>query len=571
MFSRRSDSPDGAAVAQLESLMDAAGDAVFRLTTGGEILFMSRRAMTLIAPTQSLIGSLLTDQAAVEDRLALQVAATRTGETRETSRVRARLYTRDAVLWVEVQFAAYVNEHSATELLAVVRDISVEQATEQRLHHLSTHDALTGLPNRALLADRLRMALAQARRTGIGFSVLVMDLDGFKKINDALGHPVGDSLLQVVGIRLRDGLRDIDTLARVGGDEFVAILPGALTEDEIQVVARRLISALQLPIDSDPHTLYISASVGGATYPQHGDDEVKLLAHADTAMHRAKETGKSRCVVYSAQKFTQPEHDVSMEAAMFEAVRNGEFLLHYQPIVDANTRQIKGFEALMRWRHPQLGLVSPMQFIPMAENNGLINLLGAWVLKAACVQIRQFEAAVGRQLYVSVNVSPRQFRNERFLELMDDAIKLSGLRGEQLLLEITEGILMSDPEHAEALLHAISARAVRIAIDDFGTGYSSLAYLKRFPIAVLKIDRAFIKDLPQSVKDAAICNVVLSLADHLNLSTVAEGVENEEQLAFLAQQGCALIQGYLTGFPLLPEAVMALLYAESGRSAAVAA
>ena len=286
---------------------------------------------------------------------------------------------------------------------------------------------------------------------------------------------------------------------------------------------------------------------------------VRLLAHADKAMHRAKETGKSRCIIYSDQRFPQPEHDVSMEAAMFEAVRNGEFLLHYQPIVDAHSRQIMGFEALMRWRHPVLGLVSPLQFIPMAESNGLINLLGAWVLKAACVQIRLFEQAAGRELYVSVNVSPRQFRNERFLNLMDDAIALSGLRGEQLLLEITEGILMSDPEHAEALLHAITARKVRIAIDDFGTGYSSLAYLKRFPIAVLKIDRAFIKDLPASVKDAAICNVVLSLADHLKLSTVAEGVENEEQLAFLASQGCRLIQGYLTGYPLLPEAALEAL------------
>ena len=559
MFSRRSDTPDNPAVAQLESLMEAAGDAVFRLDDVGTILYLSRRAIDLIVPSRPLLGTPLAEQIAVEDRLALEVALTRALETREASRVRVRLYTHAAVLWVEIQFGAYVNERKSGELLAVVRDISAEQATEQRLQHLTTHDALTGLPNRSLLADRLRMALAQARRTGTGFSVLVLDLDGFKKINDALGHGVGDIMLQVAGIRLRDALRDVDTLARVGGDEFVAILPGAVTEEELQIVARRMISAIQLPFAIEPHTLYVGASIGGATYPEHGDDEVKLLAHADTAMHRAKDTGKSRCVVYSHQKFTQPEHDVSMEAAMFEAVRNGEFLLHYQPIVDARSRQIMGFEALMRWRHPVLGLVSPLQFIPMAESNGLINLLGAWVLKAACMQNRQFEEAAGRQLYVSVNVSPRQFRNEQFLQLMDDAIALSGLRGEQLLLEITEGILMSDPEHAEALLHEITARSVRIAIDDFGTGYSSLAYLKRFPIAVLKIDRAFIKDLPQSIKDAAICNVVLSLADHLNLSTVAEGVENEQQLDFLAKQGCALIQGYLTGYPLLPEAALEAL------------
>jgi EAL domain-containing protein (putative c-di-GMP-specific phosphodiesterase class I) len=329
-----------------------------------------------------------------------------------------------------------------------------------------------------------------------------------------------------------------------------------MSEADIHIIARRMISAMQLPFEIQGHTLYVGTSIGASIFPEHGESEVKLLAHADTAMYRAKETGKARCIIYSHQKFTQPEHDVSMEAAMFQAVRDGEFLLHYQPIVDARNRQIVGFEALMRWHRPGVGLVSPAQFIPMAENNGLINLLGAWALRAACVQIKRFEEAAGRQFYVSVNVSPRQFRNDQFLDVVDEAIKLSGLGGKQLLLEITEGILMSDPEHAEVLLTAMAERDVRIAIDDFGTGYSSLAYLKRFPIATLKIDRAFIKDLPGSVKDVAICNVVLSLASHLELTTVAEGVENEQQLEFLAQQGCGMIQGYLTGRPLPPDEIM---------------
>ncbi|HEY4541976.1 MAG TPA: bifunctional diguanylate cyclase/phosphodiesterase, partial [Noviherbaspirillum sp.] len=363
--------------------------------------------------------------------------------------------------------------------------------------------------------------------------------------------------------RLSQTLRDVDTLARVGGDEFVAVLPGAASEAEIQLVARRMIGVMQQPFEVDGHTLYVGTSIGAAVFPQHGDSEVKLLAHADTAMYRAKETGKGRCVIYSHEKFSEPEHDVSLEAAMFQAVRDGEFLLHYQPIVDARSREIVGFEALMRWSRPGMGLVSPALFIPMAEGNGLINLLGAWALKAACVQIKRFEEVAGRSLYVSVNVSPRQFRNDQFLDVVDEAMALSGLGGEQLLLEITEGILMSDPEHAEALLHAMAGRQVRIAIDDFGTGYSSLAYLKRFPIAALKIDRAFIKDLPASVKDVAICNVVLSLANHLNLSTVAEGVENDAQLDFLAAHGCGLIQGYLTGRPLPPQEIIELLKASS--------
>ena len=564
MFSIRRDRTDRVAQTQADSLMEAAGDAVFRLSARGEILYASKRATNLFGSGTNLIGQSLPGLVLNPDRPAIDLLITQAVQAGQPSKANVRINTLAGALWIELQICAYGDASDEVELLAVGRDISSQQATEERLRHMATHDALTGLPNRSLLSDRVRMAIAQGRRTAQGFSVLALDLDGFKKVNDALGHPVGDALLRVAAMRLSDTLRDVDTLARVGGDEFVAVLPGAVSEAEILVIARRMISTMQLPFEIQGHTLYVGTSIGAAVFPDHGDSEVKLLAHADTAMYRAKETGKARCIIYNQEKFTQPEHDVSMEAAMFQAVRDGEFLLHYQPIVDARTRQIMGFEALMRWNHPGQGLISPAQFIPMAESNGLINLLGAWALKAACVQVKRFEEAAGRPLYVSVNVSPRQFRNDQFLDIMDEAMKLSGLSGEQLLLEITEGILMSDPEHAEALLTAMNARNVRIAIDDFGTGYSSLAYLKRFPIATLKIDRAFIKDVPASVKDVAICNVVLSLASHLNLTTVAEGVENEEQLQFLAAHGCGLIQGFLTGRPLLPEHAIELL--KSGRA-----
>ena len=354
-------------------------------------------------------------------------------------------------------------------------------------------------------------------------------------------------------------VRDSDTLARVGGDEFVAILPGTVTSAEIKIVSGRLISTMQSPFEVNGHTIYIGASVGVAVYPEHGDDEVKLLAHADTAMYRAKETGKARCVVYSPQQASPPEHDITLEAAMFHAVREGEFLLYYQPIVDANSRQIQGFETLMRWMHPNLGMVPPVHFIPIAESNGLINLLGAWALKSACVQLKSFQEMAKRRLYISVNVSPRQFRNDQFLDVLDDALSYSGLEGEQLLLEITEGTLMIDPLHAETVLTKMTARNARIAIDDFGTGYSSLAYLKRFPISVLKVDRAFIKDLPDSQKDAAICNAVLDLAKHLDLSVVAEGVETEHQMQYMAERGCKYVQGYLTGKPMPPHVAMEAL------------
>jgi len=561
MSPKQSESISEAVHIQLAELMEAAGDVVFRLNEKAEILYAGNRAVALMSSTKSIINLPLLELVVTVDRIALNNALKQVVALDKPIRIHLRMSTHPAEMWFELQLSTYLNDQGKQEMLVVGRDISAQRITEERLRHMATHDSLTGLPNRTLLSDRISMAIAQARRTSLGFSILTLDLDGFKKVNDALGHPVGDVLLQVVGGRLRDTLRDIDTLARVGGDEFVAVLPGVVVEVEMQLIARRLIAALQLPLLIQEHTLYISTSIGGAIYPTHGDSEVRLLAHADTAMARAKETGKSRCVVYSPEKFTLPEHDVLMEAAMFDAVRNGEFSLQYQPIVDASSRKIMGFEALMRWSRPGLGVVSPVQFIPMAEGNGLISLLGAWALKVACVQLKRFEEAAGRSLYVSVNVSPRQFRNDQFLEMVDDAIALSGLQGDQLLLEITEGVLMSDPEHAEALLTSISERKVRIAIDDFGTGYSSLAYLKRFPIAALKIDRAFIKDLPASVKDAAICNVVLNLADNLNLATVAEGVENEQQLEFLAKQGCNLIQGYHTGRPLLPLDAIALLKA----------
>ncbi|MDO9421658.1 MAG: EAL domain-containing protein [Herminiimonas sp.] len=548
---------------QLASLMEVAGEVVLRLNTRGEILFASARAAEALGHDIQLLGRNLFEMVRLSDRHAIEAAFRQTVQSLEVTRVSVRMSTQASVLWFELQMIAYSTETTELEVVVVGRDISSQQKTEERLRHMATHDELTNLPNRTLLADRLRMTIAQSRRTNIGFTVIALDLDGFKKVNDALGHPVGDALLRIAAKRLRETLRDVDTLARVGGDEFVAVLPGAVDEVEIQNVARRMISAIQLPFEINGNALYVSTSIGAAVYPIHGDSEVKLLAHADTAMYRAKETGKARCIVYNEAAFNHIEHDVSMEAAMFEAVRNGEFLLHYQPIVDARTRQIMGFEALMRWMRPDIGLVPPSQFIAMAEDNGLINLLGAWALKSACVQLKRFEEVAGRKLYVSVNVSPRQFRNDQFLKMMDDALKLSGVKGDQLLLEITEGILMSDPEHAEQLLTKIASRGVRIAIDDFGTGYSSLIYLKRFPIAALKIDRTFIKDLPNSIKDAAICNVILSLASHLSLLTVAEGVENEQQLEFLSEQGCSLIQGFHTGFPELPATLIDILKADA--------
>ncbi|MBZ2207597.1 putative bifunctional diguanylate cyclase/phosphodiesterase [Massilia soli] len=552
-----------AAAAALGPLLEAAGDIVFALDLDGAIRKASQRAIALSGAAGDLHGQPLANLVAEADQSILRHAVANAVANavggQDAVRIEARLNTPEKEVWFEFRFAALALPDGDLALLAVGRDMSVQRATEERLRHLATHDGLTELPNRLLLSDRIRMVIAQSRRSGQGFVVATIGLDGFKKVNDGLGHPVGDAVLKMASARLRKTLRDSDTLARIGGDEFVAVLPGTHTEAQIKLVTGRLLATLQPPFEIDKHTVYLGASVGVSIYPQHAEDEVRLVALADAAMSRAKETGKARCVVYSPAQNGPPEHDISLEAAMFQAVREGEFLLYYQPIVDAGTRQIQGFETLMRWKHPTLGMVPPVRFIPIAETNGLINLLGAWALKAACVQLRQFEEAARRKLYMSVNISPRQFRSDKFLDVLDDALAYSGLGGEQLVLEITEGTLMVDPVHAETVLARMAERRARIAIDDFGTGYSSLAYLKRFPISVLKVDRAFVKDLPHAAKDAAICNAVLDLAKHLGLSVVAEGVETEEQLDYLNQRGCAFIQGYLTGKPMPAHVAMAAL------------
>ena len=540
---------------ELDHLMEAAGDAVFRLDPAGRIDYASSRATSLIDHARALPGMALTDLAIETDQPSLRKAIL-DAATGEPVLVQVRLTTPERDAWFELRLSRITG---GTTLLVIGRDMTQQRGAEERLRHMATHDALTELPNRLLLSDRIRMVIAQARRSGQGFSIATIGLDGFKKVNDGVGHPAGDAVLRLAAARLRKTLRDSDTLARVGGDEFVAVLPGTFTEAQVKLVTGRLLATFHAPFEVEAHTIYVGASVGVAIYPDHAEDETRLVALSDTAMSRAKETGKARCVVYSAQASGPPQHDISLEAAMFQAVREGEFLLYYQPIVDTKTRQIQGFETLMRWKHPTLGMVPPVRFIPIAETNGLINLLGAWALKAACVQLKRFEEVAGRELYISVNISPRQFRNDKFLDVLDDAIAFSGIRGDQLVLEITEGTLMIDPAHAETILTRMAERKARIAIDDFGTGYSSLAYLKRFPISVLKVDRAFIKDLPASEKDGAICNAVLDLAKHLDLSVVAEGVETEQQLDFLEQRGCAYIQGFLTGKPMTAHVAMAAL------------
>lgn len=438
------------------------------------------------------------------------------------------------------------------EYVFVAFDASHWKENEARLTHLSTHDSLTGLPGRTVLNDRIRIGINTAIREKHGLSLLLLDMDGFKKVNDTLGHMAGDKLIKAIAERMQGVTRRSDTLARVGGDEFALIM--AVTGDDqrkgVETVAKKILALAQRPFQIESNDLYVSVSIGVAIYLEHGDDSASLLKHAEIAMYSAKEQGRNRWEFYDPQIDGKGKSNLSLEAAMHEGIQNGEFLLHYQPVFCMKTGALKGAEALMRWERPGQGLVSPAKFIPLAESSGLIEILGAWALRMACHQAKLWQDAGATDFYISVNVSPSQFRKSGFTDLVKSALDESGLAHASLMLEITEGVLMNDPEKSSAILSGLRDSGVKIAIDDFGTGYSSLSYLKKLPLSVLKIDKSFVDDVPKCAEDVAIVSAVLSLAAGLGLVVVAEGVELAEQLEFLKAQGCDLVQGYLTGKPM---------------------
>lgn len=451
-------------------------------------------------------------------------------------------------VWVD----CYILPLPEDKYLIAAFDATHWKDNESRLVHLSTHDVLTGLPGRVLLDDRISVSIRAAQREKKPLVLMLLDLDGFKKINDTLGHAMGDELIKAVAERLQGCVRRSDTIARIGGDEFSLIMMG-VGHDSVEMIAKKVLTAIQRPFRISEHTLYISASLGISIYPEHGEDSLLLYRNAEMAMYRAKSLGKNHWRIYSDQVDGSEESDLSLESAMYEGVKNGEFMLHYQPIFCAQTGRLKGAEALMRWQNSSQGFVSPMKFIPLAESSGLIKILGAWALRSACHQAKQWQEAGFKDFYISVNVSPRQFTQEDFLDMVSRALSESGLLPTSLMLEITEGILMDNPQRSEAILAQLRGTGVKIAIDDFGTGYSSLAYLKKFPLSVLKIDKSFVDDVVDSAEDVAIVSAIISLAEGLNLLVVAEGVETDAQLGFLKQKGCNLIQGYLTGRPVNSE------------------
>lgn len=423
----------------------------------------------------------------------------------------------------------------------VYREITVRRQTEEKLRIVATHDPLTALPNRTLLHERLSHALAKAQRHGRQLAVLLVDLDRFKHVNETLGHEAGDTLLQVAARRFYDCLRETDTMARQGGDEFVVLMDELPDREPIARVSQRLMEAMAQPFVIDGQEIHLTASIGISVYPEDGRT---LLRNADIALYRAKEKGRNTCQFYSAQIDSYSRERLALESGLRRALERDELRLYYQPKVDIAAGHVCGMEALLRWQHPEVGLIAPDRFIPVAEETGLIRPIGAWVLKTACMQNRAWRRQGMKRFPIAVNLSPRQFAEESLVEDIKSALADSELEASDLELEITESMVMDDPEQAVSILRRLKDQGIRMAIDDFGTGYSSLAYLKRFPIDSVKVDRSFVEDIPQDVDSMAIAQAVIAMAHSLRLKVVAEGVESEAQLSFLRSEGCDEIQGY---------------------------
>lgn len=434
--------------------------------------------------------------------------------------------------------------------LAMAYDISDRVRSQACIQHLAHHDALTDLPNRVLLQDRLDQALRRARRDGTQVAVLMLDLDHFKRINDSLGHHVGDDLLLRVAQRLSSELRQVDTVARTGGDEFVIVLPGVKEVADVDQVVEQLLTALGRPMPVDRHEMIVTPSIGICLFPRDGEDPRTLLKHADTAMYQAKDAGRGGYKYFRPQMLHANERRLETESALRKALQTHQLSLAYQPQIDLLSGSLVGCEALLRWRHAELGQVSPASFVPLAEEMGLIQPIGEWVIREACRQAIELRDRLGLAIRVAVNISPRQFIRGDLVSIIRSALAESGLPPEALEIEMTEGVLVRNSAQAIDFLHRIRELGIRVAIDDFGTGYSSLSYLTRFPIDKLKIDQSFIRDLSVDANDAAVTSAIIVMAHTLHLTVIAEGVENPEQVAFLQDRGCNVAQGFYFGSPM---------------------
>lgn len=472
-----------------------------------------------------------------------------------------RNYRKDGrMFWNELYIAPVFNEEGRVDhYVGVMNDITAARDYQRQLEHQANYDILTDLPNRALLQDRMTQAIAQAQRAQAYLAVLWIDLDRFKYVNDTYGHAVGDALLKEVSARLKAQLRGSDTVARVGGDEFVAMVLQLDKPLDAGVIGRQLLAAIARPFDFGGLEIQIGASIGVSIYPEDGETPEILLKHAAAAMYNVKEKGRNDVEFHTLAMSAHVQQRATMEHALGLALGRGELRLVYQPKIHVKSGQMRGVEALLRWHHPEQGIISPASFVPLAEDTGLIVVIGEWVLRTACAQLYAWHAAGHPDLSVSVNVSALQFRQPDLVNTIVGILAETGLEARNLELELTESVIMQDSDGVIETLRALKSIGVRLALDDFGTGYSSLSYLKRFPIDIVKIDQSFIRDVTSDPGDAALTRAIITMAHSLGLTTIAEGVETEGQLGFLASQQCDDVQGYLFSRPVPAATIDAIL------------
>ncbi|MEW8157109.1 MAG: EAL domain-containing protein, partial [Candidatus Thiodiazotropha endolucinida] len=451
--------------------------------------------------------------------------------------------------WLTISAVKDGNDET-THYVGVFTDISQIKEAQDQINFLAHHDALTRLPNRALFRERFDHALMHARRENTSIALLFLDLDRFKTVNDTLGHPVGDQVLLEVSKRMNQIIRASDTLARLGGDEFVLLLEEQTDAQHAAVVARKLIDLFSRPMIIGEHELVVTASIGITLYPNDGDDSDKLIRHADRAMYEAKQQGRNTYRFFTRALTEGALERLMMENDLRRAVARNELILHYQPIVNLETRQLQGIEALVRWQHPEQGLIAPGLFIELAEEIGIIGEIGQWVLRAACSQLARWDRDGFKVPRISVNLSVQQIDREGLITMVSEELNSSGLSPERLELEVTESMLIRNPELSRTVLSELRTLGVKFAIDDFGTGYSSLAYLKLLPLDHLKIDQSFVRDIGKDANDETIVRAIIAMSKSLGLESVAEGVEEAHQARFLQQAGSDLAQGYLYSRPL---------------------
>lgn len=464
------------------------------------------------------------------------------------------------VFWCEISVAPVKDSFDKVKhYVCILNDITQRRDMENQLLMQATYDSMTNLPNRVLLMDRVEQAIIKARKKNTIMAFLFLDLDRFKMTNDTLGHNMGDKLLQAIANRLIVATEDSDTVARLGGDEFVILLGDIDSMQQAEITAQKLLHSIEKPIQIENHNLKITASLGISFYPRDGHDYESLMKSADLSMYHAKDNGRNTYRVYEPEMNRRVLNHMQLDNALRDAVKNDELYLVYQPLIDLKQNKVVGFEALMRWHSKTLGQVGPVDFIPMAEENGLIIEMGEWALVEACTQIKRWQKLGQKNLYVAVNISGRQFRQTCLPEVIARVLKKTGLNPKFLELELTESLLIEDIEHVVETMYALKDMGTKLAIDDFGTGYSSLSYLKQFPVDKLKIDRSFISEMASNQNDAAIAKAIINLGHSLNIQVLAEGVENEFQRDFIIAHGCDFAQGYFYKAPDTPDKILEYL------------